>query len=181
MTERHARIALAILFFVYVFAIRTYDIATTFLMLGEQARDWTIALGGITDLPLVGAPSTAGGRGFGPAYYWVLWIGRLILGPFMDNLPHAGGIIVALLQSIADVWLFVALSRRIHWALALALCLLIASAPFDIAISSLIWNPPVCAAFIKMATAMALTIGPPAPHSGFGETGSRIAITTALA
>ena len=54
----------------------------------------------------------------------------------MDNLPHAGGVTVALLQSIADVWLFLALSRRVHWALALAMCLLIASAPFDIAISS---------------------------------------------
>jgi len=163
MTERNARIALAILFFVYVFAIRTYDIATTFLMLGEQTRDWTIALGGITNLPLVGAPSTAGGRGFGPAYYWLLWLGRMIIGPFMDNLPHAGGITVALFQSIADVWLLMALSRRIHWALALALCLLIASAPFDIAISSLIWNPPVAAAFIKMATAMALSLTAASP------------------
>ena len=161
--ERNARLALAVLFFVYVFAIRTYDIATTFLMLGEQTRDWTIALGGITDLPLAGAPSTAGGRGFGPAYYWVLWIGRMILGAFFDNLPHAGGIVVALLQSIADVWLFIALSRRVHWALALALCLLIASAPFDIALSSLIWNPPVSAAFIKMATAMALSLTPASP------------------
>ena len=142
--------------FVYVLGIRTYDVADTFLMLGEQTRDWTIALGGITDLPLTGAPSTAGGRGFGPVYYWLLWIGRVTIGPFMDNLPHAGGITVALLQSIADIWLFVALSRRMHWALALAMCLLIASAPFDIAISSVIWNPPVAAALIKMATAMAL-------------------------
>ena len=92
--------------------MRTYDVASTFLMLGEQTRDWTIALGSITELPLTGAPSTAGGRGFGPAYYWLLWLGRVTIGPFMDNLPHAGGITVALLQSIADVWLFVALSRR---------------------------------------------------------------------
>lgn len=163
LNERKARIALAVVFFSYVFAIRTYDIATTFLMLGEQTRDWAIALGGVTDLPLVGAPSTAGGRGFGPAYYWTLWLGRSLFGPFFDNLPHAGGITVALLQSAADVWLFVALSRRVHWALALAMCLLIASAPFDIAISSLIWNPPVSAAFIKMSTAMALSLTAKSP------------------
>ena len=181
MTERHARLALAILFFVYVFAIRTYDVSTTFLMLGEQARDWTIALGGISDLPLVGAPSTAGGRGLGPAYYWVLWIGRVILGPFMDNLPHAGGIAVALLQSVADVWLFVALSRRIHWGLALAVCLLIASAPFDIALSSLIWNPPVSAAFVKMATAMALGLEPVSPERQSRGGGMEVAVTVALA
>ena len=82
----------------------------------------------------------------GPAYYWLLWIGRVDDRAFMDNLPHAGGVTVALLQSIADVWLFLALSRRVHWVLALAMCLLIASAPFDIAISQVIWNPPVAAA-----------------------------------
>lgn len=163
MNERNARIALAGALFFYVLVIRTYDVATTFLMLGEQTRDWTIALAGILDLPLTGAPSTAGGRGLGPVYYWLLWIGRVTIGPFMDNLPHAGGFTVALLQSIADVWLFIALSRRIHWALALAMCLLIASAPFDIALSSLIWNPPVAAALIKMATAMALSLTSASP------------------
>jgi hypothetical protein len=160
MSERVARHSIAIAFFLYVLWMRTSDVATTFLMLGEQTRDWSIALGGITDLPLAGAPSTAGGRGFGPSYYWLLWLGRVTIGPFMDNLPHAGGVIVALLQSIGDAWLFLALSRRVHWGLALATCLLIASGPFDIAISSVIWNPPVSAALIKMATAMALTLQP---------------------
>jgi hypothetical protein len=172
--NRRRDLALAGALFVYVLAMRTFDVATTFLMLGEQARDWTIALGGITDLPLVGAPSTAGGRGFGPAYYWLLWLGRVTIGPFMDNLPHAGGVIVALLQSIGDVWLFLALSRRIHWGLALATCLLIASGPFDIAISSVIWNPPVAAALIKMATASALMLESSSPAW-------RIAATAALA
>lgn len=163
MNERYVRTVTAALLFAYVLWIRTYDVATTFLMLGEQTRDWAIALGGITDLPLVGAPSTAGGRGLGPVYYWLLWIGRVTLGPFMDNLPHAGGVFVALLQSAADIWLFVVLARRIPWTLALALSLAIASAPFDIAISSLIWNPPVAAALIKMATAMALSLTPASP------------------
>jgi hypothetical protein len=158
--NRHQVTAIAGALFVYVLWIRVYDVATTFLMLGEQTRDWTIALGGLGELPLVGAPSTAGGRGLGPAYYWLLWLGRFTIGPFFDNLPHAGGLTVALLQSIADVWLFVVLSRRIHWSLALAMGLLIASAPFDIALSSLIWNPPVAAALIKMATAMALSLRP---------------------
>ena len=184
MSERYARMAVAAVFFIYVLWIRTYDVASTFLMLGEQTRDWTIALGGITELPLAGAPSTAGGRGFGPAYYWLLWIGRVTIGPFMDNLPHAGGVTVALLQSSADAWLLIALSRRVHWGLALATCLLIASAPFDIAISSVTWNPPVAAALIKMATASALSISPPTPLRGSGETGSRgssLALTAALA
>src|SRR5688572_10743687 len=143
-------------------------------MLGEQTRDWTIALGGITELPLTGAPSTAGGRGFGPVYYWILWLGRNLVGPFTDFLPHAGGITVALLQSIADTWLLLVLWQRVGVWLSLAMCLVIASAPFDIAISSVIWNPPVAAALIKMAAAMALSLGGmPAPW--------KIVVTAALA
>lgn len=170
MSERVARIAVATAFFLYVLAIRIYDVADTFLMLGEQARDWTIALGGITELPLTGAPSTAGGRGFGPVYYWILWLGRQIIGPFTDNLPHAGGITVALVQSIADVWLLLVLWKRVGPYLALAMCLLVASAPFDIAISSVIWNPPVSAALVKMATAMALSLGVTPPLWKVGAT-----------
>ena len=183
MNERFARNAIAVLLFAYVLAIRTYDVATTFLMLGEQTRDWAVALGSITDLPLLGAPSTAGGRGLGPAYYWVLWLGRVTIGPFMDNLPHAGGITVALFQSIADTWLFIALSRRVHWVAALAMCLLIASAPFDIALSSLIWNPPVAAAFIKMATASALMLSPTTLLRGVDQSARAriVALTAALA
>ena len=164
MSQRYARTAVAIALFAYVLYIRIYDIADTFLMLGEQTRDWTIALGGITELPLTGAPSTAGGRGFGPVYYWILWLGRHLVGPFSDSLPHAGGITVALLQSSADAWLLLALWRRVGPFLALAMCLTIASAPFDIAISSVIWNPPVAAALIKMATAMALDLGDTPPR-----------------
>ena len=174
MRQRYARTAVATVFFTYVLYIRVYDIADTFLMLGEQTRDWTIALGGITELPLTGAPSTAGGRGFGPVYYWILWLGRNLVGPFTDFLPHAGGMTVALLQSSADTWLLVALWRRVGPFLALAMCLTIASAPFDIAISSVIWNPPVAAALIKMATAMALDLGDTPPRW-------KIAATAALA
>lgn len=174
MTGPRARVAVAAIFFLYVLYIRVYDIADTFLMLGEQTRDWAIALGGITELPLTGAPSTAGGRGFGPVYYWLLWLGRHLVGPFTDFLPHAGGFTVALLQSIADTWLLVALWRRAGPFLALAMCLVIASAPFDIAISSVIWNPPVAAALVKMATAMALGLGDSPPRW-------KIAVTAVLA
>lgn len=174
MFERVARVAIAAIFFGYVLYIRIYDIADTFLMLGEQTRDWSIALGGITELPLTGAPSTAGGRGFGPVYYWILWLGKHLVGPFTDFLPHAGGITVALMQSVADTWLLLVLWKRVGMFLALAMCLVIASAPFDIAISSVIWNPPVAAALIKMATAMALSLGDTPPRW-------KIAVTAMLA
>lgn len=174
MSERAARAAVAAVFFGYVLYIRTYDIADTFLMLGEQTRDWSIALGGLGELPLTGAPSTAGGRGFGPVYYWLLWLGRHLVGPFTDFLPHAGGITVALLQSSADTWLLLAVSKRAGILLSLAMCLVVASAPFDVAISSVIWNPPVSAALVKMATASALDLDESPPRW-------RIALTAMLA
>lgn len=163
MNGPRARVTVAVAFFAYVVLIRTYDITHTFLMLGEQARDWTIALGGWQAIPLTGAPSTAGGRGFGPVYYWILWLGRHLIGPFTDNLPHAGGMTVALVQSVADTWLLVALWRRVPFALALAMCLLIASAPFDVGLSAVIWNPPVSAALVKMAIAQMITLGASPP------------------
>ena len=154
-----ARIAIAAVFFTYVLAIRTYDLTSTFLMLGDQIRDWTIALGSWRDLPLTGPPSVAGGRTLGPIYYWVLWGGRHLVGPFTDNLPHTGGLIVALLQGIGDTWLLWVLMTRLPITLALAASLLVVSAPFDVGLSATIWNPPVAAALAKMAMALVLTLG----------------------
>ena len=59
-TQPRVRIVIAVTFFAYVLLIRTYDLANSFQMLGEQTRDWAVALGSWTDLPLTGAPSTAG-------------------------------------------------------------------------------------------------------------------------
>ena len=162
--------ALAAAFFVYVLFIRLYDITSTFLMLGDQIRDWTIALGSWRDLPLTGPPSVAGGRTLGPIYYWLLWLGRVLIGPFTDNLPHAGGIIVSLLQTTADTWLLWVLMTRLPISLALATSLLVASAPFDLGLSAVVWNPPVAAALAKMAMALLLTLSKEPPWWRVGVT-----------
>ncbi len=154
-----ARIAIAALFFAYALFIRTYDITSTFLMLGDQIRDWTIALGSWRDLPLTGPPSVAGGRTLGPVYYWALWLGRVVIGPVTGNLPHTGGIVVALLQGVGDTWLLWVLMTRLPITLALATSLLVVSAPFDVGLSATIWNPPVAAALAKIAMALVLTLG----------------------
>ena len=65
MLGPRARLAIAVAFFVYVLIIRTYDLANSLLMIGEQIRDWRIALGSWTELPplrsdLVGAGSENG-------------------------------------------------------------------------------------------------------------------------
>ena len=153
---------IALAFFCYVAWLRTDGISSSFLLLGEQIRDWNLALGHWWDLPLTGTPSGAGGRGWGPSYFWVLWLGRHLVGPFTSNLPHAGGLTIALFQAIADTWLLVALMRRLPLPLALAAGLAIATQPFEVGLSAAIWNPPVATAFAKMAIAMTLGLEPSA-------------------
>lgn len=163
------------LLFVALTLLRTHEIDTTFRLLGEQIRDWRIALGSARELPLLGTPSTAGGTTLGPIYYWYLWLVRVTIGPFADNLPHVGGIGIALLQSAADVALTLALRRRFDsWPLALAVVLFAATSPYDLVLSSIIWNPAVAVAFAKLATAAVLLHGP-------GASAWRTAAAVALA
>lgn len=140
--------------------VRTWGITRSFLLLRDQIRDWKIALGPITELPLTGTQSTAGGSSLGPIYYWVLWASRRIIGPFTNNLPHAGAIGIALLQTSADLLLLHALTKRLGslW-LALATVLFTATAAHDLAITATIWNPAVSVAFVKIAIALTLTAG----------------------
>ncbi len=143
---------------VYTFIIRTRGITDHFLMLREQIRDWTIAMGPLSSLPLVGTASTAGGHTFGPIFYWVLWLIRVVIGPFAGNLPHAGGLGLAALQSIADVVLCLGIRRATgSWTFAIATVLIIASSPFDLALSSVIWNPVLAVVFAKIGTGLILS------------------------
>ena len=63
MTNRSApraprlELALAALIFLFTFTIRVWGISTRFFLLGDQIRDWSIALGPFAELPLVG-PAT---------------------------------------------------------------------------------------------------------------------------
>ena len=110
-----------------------------------------------TELPLVGPTTHVGGYTIGPAFYWILWIFRVLFGPWFDNLPHAGGIGQAALQSAADALLLVAVWRRTGspW-IALATIVIAATAAFDLSLASLVWNPPMGAALAKLATAAIL-------------------------
>jgi hypothetical protein len=151
------RIALPVTAFVLASIARTWHINRHFAMLGDQIRDWSIALGPITSLPLVGPATHVGGYTIGPAFYWILWLIRVVVGPFFDNLPHGGGVGQALLESGADVLLLMGLWKRTGsvW-LALTAVVLLATAPFDLALSAVIWNPVVGSILAKTATALVL-------------------------
>jgi hypothetical protein len=89
-----------------------------------------------------------------------MWAVRVVIGPFTENLPHAGGIGLSLIQSIADIVLFAALRRKSgSTLLALDVVLLTASSPFDLSLTATIWNPPLAVAFVKLSIACVLLGG----------------------
>jgi hypothetical protein len=151
--------------------LRTWHISRHFWLLHDQIRDWTIALGPLGDLPLVGPPTHVGGYTIGPAFYWILWAIRAVLGPWFENLPHAGGIGQAWVQSGADALLLVAIWRRFGSVrLALAGIVLLVTAPYDLALSPLVWNPVMGSALAKTATALVLLGWPQRSLAGAGAT-----------
>jgi hypothetical protein len=151
------RRAVLALTFVLTLAIRVRGIGRHFWLLEDQIRDWSIALGPLTHLPLVGPPTHVGGYTIGPAFYWILWLIRVTFGPWFRNLPHAGGIGEAALQSAADTLLLEAVRRRTKsvW-IGLTTVVLVATASYDLCLSALVWNPPVGTALAKVATALVL-------------------------
>lgn len=143
--------------FALAFVIRVRGVSDHFWMLGDQIRDWAIALRPLQDLPLVGPPTHVGGYTIGPAFYWILWCIRVLVGPWFQNLPHAGGIGQAALQSAVDALFLSAVWRRTgsFW-LAAAATTLVVTAPFDLALAAVIWNPVVGAILAKAAIALVL-------------------------
>jgi hypothetical protein len=140
-----------------LFIPRIRGVSGNFWMLGDQIRDWRIALGPLVSLPLIGPDTHVHGYTIGPAFYWILWVIRVVVGPWFHNLPHAGGIGQALLQSAADALLLTAVWRRTQsvW-LALTTVVLVGTGPFDLALSGVIWNPLMGSMLAKTATGLIL-------------------------
>ena len=152
-----ARIAAPVLVFGYLTFVRTRGISHTFWLLGDQILYWRIALGSWHEIPIGGGFSSVGGTTLGPVFFWTLWAIRHLVGPWTDNLPHAGGIGLGIIQSAADACLFAALWKRFSSPLlALGVILIVATAPYDMALTATIWNPPLSVAFVKLALAIVL-------------------------
>ena len=151
------RLAILPAFFLSTLMLRVWGVSTWFWLLGDQIRDWAIALGPFSQLPLVGPATHVSGYTVGPAFYWILWAIRVIVGPWFDNLPHAGGIGQALVQSGADALLLTAIWRRTQSLLvALATMVLIITSAYDLALAPLVWNPVMGSTIAKIALALVL-------------------------
>jgi hypothetical protein len=151
------RIIAMLVTFTFTLIIRVWGVSRHFPMLGDQIRDWSIASGPFTRLPLVGPPTHFSGYTIGPAFYWILWLIRISVGPWFDNLPHGGGIGQAMLQSGVDSLLLVAVWRRTRspW-IAFTTVILLATGSFELSLAAVIWNPVVGATLAKIATALVL-------------------------
>ena len=143
--------------FTLTLTARVWGINSRFWLLGDQIRDWSIALGPFKDLPLVGPATHVNGYTVGPAFYWILWAIRVAVGPWFENLPHAGGVGQAILQSAADTLLLLGIWRRTGslW-IAVTSIVLLATASYDLSLSALVWNPVVGSTLAKMVTALML-------------------------
>jgi hypothetical protein len=141
----------------YLLFARTRTVSETFWLLRDQIRDWQVAMGPWTALPLTGPQSTAGGSSLGPVYYWLLWIIRHAFGPWTDGLPHAGAYGIAVFQTAADLLLLDAIRRTTGstW-LAVGAVIFAATASHDLAVTATIWNPAISVAFVKIALALML-------------------------
>lgn len=158
----------------YLLAFRVHDISHSFPLLAEQERDWSIAQRVFADLPWVGPRSVTSGIDIGPVYYWFLWAGRVLLGPFFGFLPHTGGWAIAIFETLSDGVLLVALWCRLgSWGLAAAIVVFGATGALGASLSAVVWNPPVAEAFAKLATASVLWPG--------ASSVARSALTTVLA
>jgi hypothetical protein len=141
----------------YLLFFRVHDLDESFWLLGEQVRDWKPTQQPFTALPLAGPRSLNSGADIGPAYYWFLWLAHAVLAPLLGSFPHTGGWAISLLHTVADFALLIALWRRFEsWALAAAAVILFGSSPYDAGLTATIWNPPIAAGFIKLATAFLL-------------------------
>jgi len=150
---------LCLLLCLYSFYFRTFQITEHFHLLGDQVRDWNLAVGPFRELPRVGTPTSKGGYCLGPIFYWTLWFIRITIGPFYDNLPHAGGIGLAAIHSIADGILLLAILRRgIPILASIGIMLLLVSSPFETSLSGTIWNPGLSVSFVELATALLLLV-----------------------
>src|ERR1044071_6416546 len=150
---------LSLLLCLYSFYFRTFQVTEHFHLLGDQVRDWNWALKPFRELPRVGTPTSKGGYCLGPIFYWTLWFIRVTIGRFYENLPHAGGIGLAAIHSIADGILLLAILRRgIPVIASVAIMLLLVSSPFETSLSGTIWNPGLSVSFVELAAAFLLMI-----------------------
>ncbi|MBL8018510.1 MAG: hypothetical protein JNM27_02495 [Leptospirales bacterium] len=142
------------LIFAYALALRIHGIEEHFQLFSDQIRDWKIVGQGFLDLPLHGTPRNSGGFSHGPIFYWILWLSRQIIGPLTNQLPHAGGIGVAIFYALSAAALYRAFLQFSSLVFSTVAILFLISSPWEASFSgNTAWNPGVATALVNFAFA----------------------------
>jgi hypothetical protein len=157
---RRAARTLAFVLFVAVIPLvaRISGVSRDYWLMNDQIRDWDLVQSSFGSLPVTGTPRSGGGYHVGPAYYHFLWLSRVVLSPFLGNLPHVAGITVTTLDVAGACALSVAAWRiGVPFLVALASGILLTTSPYAAALSRAGWNPPLALAFSNLGLALYLT------------------------
>jgi hypothetical protein len=147
-----AILAFVVLVFGYPFFFRIHRITQDFHLMNDQIRDWDLVQTSFRDLPVIGTPRTGGGHHVGPAYYHWLWLSRVALSPWFENLPHVGGFTVSLADAAGFLTLAVGLWRsNLPLGSALGLGLLAATNPYEAGVARAGWNPSFSLAMANLS------------------------------
>jgi len=152
-----ATLGIALVASVVLFAVRTSGISNDYWLMNDQIRDWDLVQTSFGSLPVTGTPRSGGGYHVGPAYYHLLWGSRVVLSPFLGNLPHVAGMTVTALDVAGALALSWAIWRiGTPFLVAAAAGVLLATAPYSAALSRAGWNPAVALALSNLALALFL-------------------------
>jgi len=149
-----AFLALGLGLFAYPFWLRVHGIAQDFFMMKDQVDAWNLVQVPFTGLPVTGGARTDGGYHPGAAFYWYLWLARVLVGRWFDNLPHTAGLAVSLLDAASFAALGSALWRTgVPLVAVLAVGLIAATVPYEAALARAAWNPNFALAMSNFALA----------------------------
>jgi len=149
-----AVLAVGLVLFAYPFWSRSHQIARDFFLMKDQIDAWNLVQVPFRELPVTGGAKTGGGYHPGPAFYWYLWLARVLVGPWFDNLPHTAGFAVSLLDTTSFAVLGYALWQSgVSLVAVLAVGMIAATVPYEAALARAAWNPSFSLAMNNFALA----------------------------
>ena len=149
-----ALLAIGLGLFAYPFWLRVHGIARDFFMMKDQVDAWNLVQVPFTGLPVTGGARTDGGYHPGAAFYWYLWLARMLVGRWFDDLPHTAGLAVSLLDAASFAAIGGTLWRTgVPLVAVLAVGLIAATVPYEAALARAAWNPNFALAMSNFALA----------------------------
>ena len=159
---RPVKCAFLLAFAFYAAMIRFDGIREHFYFFGDQCLAWDYVGRPFGQLPFFGASTTDGMYGWGPIYYWWVWLIRAVVGPWYGDMPVATALPMGMLCIAGETFLIFALLRRkTPWPACLAYALFALSSSYFNSLAVQPWAPPFAFALLNFAIGSTLLIGSP--------------------